>query len=455
MRPWLLFVLVAAACGGSSAKNPDASSAGSDTAPMIDAPSCTPMAPAPTTLNCPSTVTASSNIQRIVIIIQENHSFDTYFGTYCTAPTGSKPACTTGPACCEAAPTTMGGSSPMVLDDTENGAYDPNHTFDCESREMDGGKMDGYTNAATCGDPRNYAITSSGGPYAARAASGAIADNYFQPVVGQSSSNDMFFATARFEFQDNTKTPASIGSSCELGGHPSTLTDTTIGDLLNTCNVPWAFYAEGYGAMKTAVAGGGCPMRDSGCTSTIDFYPCTYDPSDVPFEYYTSTRDSTHMKDLAQFTTDLAAGTLPPIVYIKFLGYKTEHPGGKTTITNGATAVGAIADAIAGNAGAAASTLVVVTWDEDGGFFDHVSPPPNSTIDCEPYGARVPALALGTFAKQNYVSHSLLEHSSWVKFIEWNWFGEQTGQLGNRDLVVNNVGDLLDPARTGVTVPAN
>ena len=50
-----------------------------------------------------------------------------------------------------------------TLDDSTNGGYDPDHTFSCELREIDGGKMDGFTSAATCGDPRNYALAASGG----------------------------------------------------------------------------------------------------------------------------------------------------------------------------------------------------------------------------------------------------------------------------------------------------
>ena len=53
----------------------------------------------------------------------------------------------------------------------------------------------------------------------------------------------------------------------------------------------------------------------------------------------------------------------------------------------------------------------------------------------------------------NFVSHVTMEHSSIVKFIEWNWLGEKTGQLGHRDAIVANLGSLLDPAKTGVAVP--
>ena len=79
-----------------------------------------------------------------MLIVQENHSFDSYFGRYCTAPTGSNPTCMQGPSCCEAAPTTdPSGASPKSLDDTENAAYDPNHTQVCELDEIDDGKADG------------------------------------------------------------------------------------------------------------------------------------------------------------------------------------------------------------------------------------------------------------------------------------------------------------------------
>ena len=71
----------------------------------------------------------------------------------------------------------------------------------------------------------------------------------------------------------------------------------------------------------------------------------------------------------------------------------------------------------------------------------------------EPYGARVPLLAIGRFAKSNHISHVQMEHSSIVKFIEWNWLNQQTGQFNTRDSKVNNIGSMLDPAKTGVLVP--
>jgi hypothetical protein len=63
-------------------------------------------------------------------------------------------------------------------------------------------------------------------------------------------------------------------------------------------------------------------------------------------------------------------------------------------------------------------------------------------------------MAIGPFTQHDWVSHTPMEHASIVKFIEWNWLGA-TGQLAGRDAVVNNLGSLLDPAKTGTTVPSN
>jgi hypothetical protein len=78
------------------------------------------------------------------------------------------------------------------------------------------------------------------------------------------------------------------------------------------------------------------------------------------------------------------------------------------------------------------------------------SPPPPHDIDPAdvPYGPRVPFLALGAGVHPNHVSHAQLEHSSLTRFIEWNWFDGQTGQLGFRDRIVNNLGAYSIPRRS-------
>jgi phospholipase C len=397
---------------------------------------------------------AASAIQHVVLIVQENHTFDNYFGRYCTAATGSAPTCTTGPACCEAAPATEpGGASPQTLDDSTNGSSNPNHNAACETPEIDQGKMDKYvTGVPICSNAANfaYADSASAATYWTLAGQGALADRYFQPVIGASSSNDMVFARAGFVFQDNTYEPAAKGQGCQ-GGTSKSYTDRTIADLLLEAGATFGVYAQGYAA--SVAADPACPAATTGCPIGITTYPCTYDPGDIPFEYYPTLRDDpAHMKDFTQLATDLAAGTLPSFSFVKAIGFLTEHPGAGDTVSGGEAFVQSVVTAV-GASSAAASTLILVTWDESGGYFDHVAPPATSTVDNQPYGPRLPLLALGPFAKKNGISHVTMEHSSIVKFLEWNWLGQQTGQLGTRDAVVNNLGSLLDPTTTGVAVP--
>ncbi len=393
----------------------------------------------------------ASPIDHVVVLVQENHTFDNYFGRYCTAPTGSAPTCTSGPACCEAGPATEpSGASPIVLDDLANGAYDPDHTQGCELEEAHGGLMDQYVVGGACGDPRHFAYADPAliAPYHALAAAGAIADRYFQPISGQSSSNDMYFARAQFVFADNGSKPNAIGQECSIIATAMSYPGPTIGDLLNTAGVTWSFYAEGYQAMKDARAMDRCPKAPAECPLGLGIYPCVFDPSDVPTEYYANlTDDPAVMRDYTKLASDLANNTLPQVVFVRSLGFRSEHPGQEDKISDGTTFVQQTIDAIEAS-DYAADTLVLVTWDEGGGYFDHIAPPGLGT-DNQPYGTRVPLIAVGPFARPNTVSHAVLEHSSIVKFVEWNWLAKQTGGLAGRDATVNNLGSLLDPA-TGV-----
>jgi phospholipase C len=406
---------------------------------------------------CPQT-----NIRHLVVVIQENHTFDDHFGGYCTAPAGSNPSCNAGPSCCEGMPATdPSGASPTALTDAANAGYDPSHTAACETLEIDGGKMDGFVTAVVsmpgdCGTPGNFAAADppTMQPLWSLAATGALADRYFQPVVGQSYSNDMYLARAQYVFADDTAAPAgAVGLGCGVEGTPETFTGTTIGDLLTSASVPWAFFAEGYAAM--VAADGGCPPKPADCPFPLDFDPCAFETSDVPFQYFASTRDNPQtMKDLSAFDTALDQGGLPAVSFVKALEYKTEHPGEGVTLSAGVSFLSHLVQHVM-TSRYRASTLILITYDEGGGYFDHIPPPPASPVDHQPYGTRIPLLALGPFALQGFVSHVVTEHSSIVKLIEWNFLGGQTGQLAGRDTTVANLGSLLDPEATGTPVPAN
>lgn len=424
--------------------------------PVLEKPSIT-KAPAsvPNVVGQPLT-----KIEHIVIIVQENHSFDNYFGTYCQAPVGSNPTCTTGAKCCERGPETEPGRNlnPVLLNDAENGAHNPPHDYNCEAEEMNNGRMDRFT-TPTCGHPRNfaYADEKTVSIYRQWARQYAMADRFFQSVSGASSSNDMYLARAGFVFKDNEAAPKSYGGTCE-GKPASALVEfqgPTIGNLLKDAKVSWSFYAEGYDAMVQAQRQGKCPVRTTECPAKANIWPCSYDPTDNPFSYYEDFRDNPiYMKDYQKLGLDLQKQTLPAVSFIKAAGYRSEHPGNGIKISEGMRFVNDTVQKIL-KSKYGKNTLIIFTMDEGGGYFDHVAPPPISAIDGKLYGPRIPTIAIGPFARKNYVSHVQMEHASLIKFIQWNWLGGKTGQLGMRDTVVTNIGSLLDAKMTGVPVPEN
>jgi phospholipase C len=393
---------------------------------------------------CAEVGKTASAIRHLVVIVQENKSFDSYFGAYCQAETGSNPACTSGPACCEKAPMSIQGSARTLLTDAENAAFDPNHSEACVLSEMNGGAMDRFVSGAACGSsPRNFSVSdrTTVGAYWDLAGKYALADRYFHSAAGASSMNDMYLARGAYVFTDNSSAPDATGKECVPAGNIKAYAEPTIGDLLADCGIDWAWYMEGYAVKQTDKDASHC-------------WPGYYDPSDNPMQYYPRFTDKpAYNRDYAAFAADLKAGTLPAVSFIKALGARSEHGG--SPITPGAAFVKSAFDAVLGSVTYKDNTLILVTYDESGGYYDHVRPPGVSDVDGKTYGPRLPLLAIGRFARVNAVSHVRLEHASILRFIEWNWLGGAPGQLHTRDAIANNLGSLLDAAQTGTVVPAD
>lgn len=386
-----------------------------------------------------------SKIKHLIIICTENHSFDSYFGSYCTAETGSNPSCNHGRKCCEKVPDKVDGHSPFLLDDEQNKKFDPDHSRKCELCEINGGKMDGFIKGCYCSNPNNFAVADPVFTLHDYAKQYALADRYFQPAAGASSQNDMYFARASHVFIDNNKFPVgSVGSNCHYFQHriPSEIElyyDPTIVEILASCGFTLKTYAEGFEIASKDYKGNKC-------------YPYGYDVGDIPFQYFAGVTDNPrYINDYKYFAEDIENGKLPDVSFIKPIGYKTAHPG-VGDITSEQNFIRETVDLIM-NSKYAEDTLIIWVPDESGGYYDHVSPPKTSKIDNFPYGPRIPAMAIGKFAKKNYISHKIMEHSSIVKFIEWNWLGGETGQLNTRDKVVNSIGDLIDSEKAGLIIP--
>ena len=386
--------------------------------------------------HCGGGTCKASPIQHVVLVVQENHTFESYFGLYCQAAAGSHPTCTAGPNCCEGAPATdPSGATPQLLDDdTGNAASnfytDRNHDQACELQEIDNGNMDKFVTGATeaacggkaCSNDYNWALadgSSASGPvyhYWTLASANAIADRYFQPIAGGTASNNMYFASARFRFVDNGEIPTFAAGetsssppglctdsldplSC-LAAPQALYQDGNIASLLLDAGKTFAVYADGYAAASAAApscpsktAATECPWSDC-VVHPVACNGCIFDPSDIPFLFFGDFNTSTskhfgNIKDYGSLAQDIAAQQLPSFSFVKARLFHNEHPN-MSTISAGVAFVTSTIQMIQ-QSPYANSTLILLTWDEGGGFFDHVTPPTAwaTTVDHDDSGGSV------------------------------------------------------------------
>ena len=186
-------------------------------------------------------------------------------------------------------------------------------------------------------------------------------------------------------------------------GSVPTVTMTSIGDLLSAKNIPWKYYGGGY-----AVSGTGTPLDGLYCNI------CN------PFEYqlnYPAMR-ADHMRDVTDLFTDLKNGTMPAVAYVKPDGAMDGHPASSKFDLFEAFAKNII-ELAQSNKELWESTAIFVTVDEGGGYYNSGFIQP---VDFFGTGPRIPMIAVSPFSQGGHISHVYNEHSSFVKFVERNWY---------------------------------
>ena len=205
-------------------------------------------------------------------------------------------------------------------------------------------------------------------------------------------------------------------------GTPDPSYTPTIGDRLDTAAggaVSWKWYSGGW---NDALAGHADPLFQ------YHHQPFAYYANYAPFnadgtpnaQNNALLNPNAHLQDETRFFSDLSRGTLPAVSFIKPLGPDNEHPG-YADLLRGQQHVADIVHAVQ-NSADWAHTAIIITYDENGGRWDHVSPPNNNDIWGD--GARVPAIVISPYAKQGYVDHQQHDTLSILKTIE-NRFGLQ------------------------------
>lgn len=202
---------------------------------------------------------------------------------------------------------------------------------------------------------------------------------------------------------------------------PQTL--PTIGDRLSEKGIDWAWYAGGW---NDALSGWPAP--------SFQFHH-------QPFAYFSQYADGSenkakHLKDETDLMAAIDRGTLPPVSFYKPLGIHNEHPG----YSDVATAEKHVANIIAKivHSPLWKNTAIIVTYDENGGFWDHAAPPKG---DRWGPGTRIPTIIISPYAKRKYVDHNVYDTTSILKFIETRF---ALSPLGERDAQANGLLGAFD-----------
>jgi len=337
----------------------------------------------------PSTATP---LQHVIIIMQENHSFDNYFGTYPTA-NGTRLDSTTsqlrhvnglpGQVCLPY----MGScvSPHLTTSRVQTDPVEGQATY-----EMD--YANSGTGFATYSGPQSmayfdYHLVAGYWDYAEEY---GLGDNYFAPALSTTTPNRLMTLAG--------DTPVSAN----YGPPPNIPYSSTVMQQLDDAGVSWGYYdyLDAYGRPSNV-------------------YPLNYTSNPPPQAL--STRS---ISDLVQ---ELASGSgLPSVSFVNSLGVPdlTEHP--PFNPTTGELWTVSIVNRVM-ESSYWPTTTIFITWDEGGGFYDHVVPPREFTVnhsftnELAGLGQRVPLLVISPYSRENFVSATLLSHLSLLHFVEYNW----------------------------------
>ncbi len=336
---------------------------------------------------------------------------------------------------------------------------DPVHRFYQEQFQIHGGRMDQFVAWTNVGGLVMGYYDATNLPEGRLAQQFTMADRFFHAAFGGSFLNHFWLICACTpvfpDAPDSAK--AQLGPNGELvkdgfvtpdgfvvntaytvntphppAADPAQLvpnqTMPTIGDRLSERGISWAWYSGGW---NDAVAGRADPL---------------FQYHHQPFAYFARYADGTperaaHLKDEQDFLAAVRSGSLPAVSFVKPLGPDNEHPG-YASLLQGQQHVADLVRAIQGSP-IWRDTAIIITYDENGGFWDHVAPP---VIDRWGPGTRVPAIIISPYAKRGFVDHTEYDTTSILRTIEERWGLEP---LGTRDATANDLRNAFDFTQPG------
>ena len=484
-------------------------------------------------------VTPKGTIEHVVVIFQENVSFDHYFGTYPYAlnlagesrfePLPGTPAVDgLSPDLLQNNPNAhnsrngAGATNPFRLSPAEAATADQDHSYKAEQQAFDAGAMDlfprsvgaadgpglGKGIAATTGLTMGYYDGNTVTALWNYAQHYAMSDLFFGTTFGSSAVGAVNLVSGQTNgVLNDGNAEGSIVSdgnggytlisnanplseTCASGSQLLHMTGKNIGDLLNAAGVTWGFFGEGFDL--TAVNSNGTTGCRRSHTSTITKQDRPdYTPYLNPFQYYASTANPNHVRpasvqaigqandgsthhqyDIHDFFDAVKAGNFPAVSYLKSAAYRDGHAGYSDPLDEQAFLVhliNAIEQTPQWN-----NTVIFVTYDDSDGWYDHVYNVVNGSATVHDafssagrcgdagsalpgvnpgtlhaqgrcgYGPRLPLLVISPWAKRNYVSHTVADQSSILRFIEDNFLNQQRIGQGSYDAIAGSIDDMLD-----------
>ncbi len=376
---------------------------------------------------------AIHKIRHVVVIMQENRSFDSYFGTYPGAhgipmrngvPTG----CVSDPA--------HGGCQRPYHDANDVNGGGP-HGQTNATADIGGGKMDGFiaqaeqarkgcvnTTNPNCAnsaqvDVMGYHDAREIPNYWAYARNFVLQDQMFEPNASWSLPEHLFMVSewsakcsvkgAPMSCVNALQSPGNPPDFQSKQGQPAPLPDyawTDLTYLLHKQHVSWGYYVF--------------PGTQPDCAD--DAMTCNALPQNAktpgiwnPLPYFdTVARDGQlgNIQSIHNFYVAARSGRLPAVAWVDPAGPVSEHPPSRVSV--GQNYVTGLINTIMKGPDWR-STAIFLAWDDWGGFYDHVVPP---VVDQNGYGLRVPALVISPYARRGYIDHQTLSFDAYVKFIE-------------------------------------
>jgi phospholipase C len=380
-------------------------------------------------------------IKHVVIIMQENRSFDQYFGTYHGAD--GIPGLAGNPGTEPCVPDPKNGGCVKPFHDTADLNYGGPHGASNATADVDRGKMDGFIGQAEAGkncqtvnpqcspctsqtqanciDVMGYHDGADLPNYWTYARDYVLQDHIYEPNASWSLPEHLYQVSEWSAYCTDPNNPYSCKNALQSPNQPGAPLDTTplyawtdITYLLHRYGVSWGYY----------VFQGTEPDCES--DQAVTCTPIQQGPKTPgiwnPLPHFTDVHQDGQLgniQTLSNFFAAAKAGTLPAVSWIDPNGNVSEHPPG--LLSTGQRYVTGLINAIMRSPDWN-STAIFLSWDDWGGFYDHVDPP---AVDANGYGLRVPGLVISPYARQGYVDHQTLSHDAYVKFIEDDFLGGQ------------------------------